>query len=69
MEAVEESLAELRQTVKSGKTRGLAWRKKQLKALIELIEDNEDKIFEALYEDLGKPQAEAYRDEVKSVYT
>ncbi|KAL5557608.1 hypothetical protein UlMin_039844 [Ulmus minor] len=63
-EEVEASLVEARQTFKSGHTRSVVWRKKQLEALIQLIHDNEDKIFEALYDDLGKHQAEAYRDEV-----
>ena len=61
---VEESLAELRQTFRSGKTRTASWRKSQLKALLRLIHENEDKIFEALKHDLGKHAVEAYRDEV-----
>lgn len=64
MEAVEESLAEARQTFRSGQTRSVAWRKKQLRALFELIHDNEEKIFKALDDDLGKHPTEAYRDEV-----
>ena len=59
-----EILDEIRQTFKSGKTRSLAWRKKQLRALLELIQDNEQKILKALHEDLGKHPTEAYRDEV-----
>ena len=66
MEDVEESLGELRQTFKSGKTKSLVWRKKQLRALVDLIQDNEDEIFKALYEDLGKHPNEAYRDEVNN---
>lgn len=61
---VEETLSELRQTFKSGRTRSVAWRKNQVSALLQLIHDQEDKIFKALYEDLGKHPAEAYRDEV-----
>ncbi|XP_024032931.1 aldehyde dehydrogenase family 3 member F1 isoform X2 [Morus notabilis] len=64
MEAVEESLAEARQTLRSGQTRSVAWRKKQLRALFELIHDNEEKIFKALDDDLGKHPTEAYRDEI-----
>ena len=64
MEAVEESLGEARKTFSSGKTRSVEWRKKQLRALIELIHDNEEKIFKALHDDLGKHPTEAYRDEV-----
>lgn len=61
---MEATLAEVRQTFKSGKTRSVTWRKKQLRALIELIQDNEEKLLKALLEDLGKHPTEAYRDEV-----
>ncbi|XP_021908340.1 aldehyde dehydrogenase family 3 member F1 [Carica papaya] len=64
MSGIEESLVELRQTFKSGKTRDLSWRKAQLRAIIELIHDNEEKIFGVLRQDLGKHSTEAYRDEV-----
>ncbi|XP_048231180.1 aldehyde dehydrogenase family 3 member F1 isoform X2 [Ricinus communis] len=63
MEKLEESLSEVRETFKSGKTRSAAWRKTQLKALIKLLKDNENEIFQALNQDLGKHPAEAYRDE------
>lgn len=66
-EIVEETLSELRQTFKSGRTRSVAWRKTQLTALLQLIKDNEEKVFEALYQDLGKHPVEAYRDEVRSL--
>lgn len=66
-EIVEETLSELRQTFKSGRTRSVAWRKTQLTALLQLIKDHEKKVFEALYQDLGKHPVEAYRDEVRSL--
>lgn len=59
-----ESLAEVRAIFNTHKTRTIAWRKNQLRALIKLIHDNEDKIFKALFDDLGKHRMEAYRDEV-----
>lgn len=61
---LEESLDEVRKTFRSGKTRSVARRKNQLRALKQLINDNEDKVFKALYDDLGKHPTEAYRDEV-----
>nr|QTZ19441.1 aldehyde dehydrogenase family 3 member F1 [Bixa orellana] len=61
---MEETLAELRETFKSRRTRPVAWRKKQLNAILNLIHDNEDLIFKALYKDLGKHPTEAFRDEV-----
>jgi aldehyde dehydrogenase (NAD+) len=68
MEELENSLGELRQTFKSGRTRSVTWRKNQLKALLELIRDKEEVIFEALQQDLGKHPVEAYRDEVTLYY-
>lgn len=57
-------MEELRQTFKTGKTKDVEWRKAQLKAIIKLLDDNQNKIFQALERDLGKHPVEAYRDEV-----
>ncbi|KAL9464574.1 hypothetical protein AB3S75_002226 [Citrus x aurantiifolia] len=64
MGEIEDKLAELTQTFRSGITKSVAWRKNQLRALIELLQDNEDKIFKALHQDLGKHPVETYRDEI-----
>ncbi|KAF5463049.1 hypothetical protein F2P56_018998 [Juglans regia] len=64
MGEVEKSLAELRKTFNSGRTRSVAWRKNQLRALLDLISHKEEVIFEALHQDLGKHPVEAYRDEI-----
>ncbi|XP_022775380.1 aldehyde dehydrogenase family 3 member F1 [Durio zibethinus] len=61
---MEGSVAELRETFKSGRTRSVAWRKNQLKALLDLVNENEESIFKALHQDLGKDPVESYRDEV-----
>ncbi|KAI5684130.1 hypothetical protein M9H77_05358 [Catharanthus roseus] len=58
------TLTELRQTFRSGRTRGVVWRKAQLNALLRLVSENEERIFEALQQDLGKHPVEAYRDEI-----
>lgn len=47
-----------------GKTRSLSERKTQLQSLRALVEENEDKLLEALHQDLGKPEVEAYVSEV-----
>ncbi|XP_050388025.1 aldehyde dehydrogenase family 3 member F1 [Argentina anserina] len=57
-------VCELRETFKSGRTRSVAWRKTQLNALLDLIRDNDEKILQALYQDLGKHPTEGYKDEV-----
>uniref|UniRef100_A0A6M2FA47 Aldehyde dehydrogenase n=1 Tax=Populus davidiana TaxID=266767 RepID=A0A6M2FA47_9ROSI len=64
MEGLEGTLAELRDTFKSGRTRSAAWRKSQLRAMIEFVQDNEEEIFKVLDQDVGKHPVEAYRDEV-----
>ncbi|GMI86382.1 aldehyde dehydrogenase 3F1 [Hibiscus trionum] len=61
---MEETIAELRETFRSGTTKSVSWRKKQLKALLDLVNENEDSIFNALDQDLGKSRVESYRDEV-----
>lgn len=62
----EDVLGELRTTFRSGRTRGLAWRKAQLQAILKLLAENEEEIFEALKQDLGKHPVESYRDEVSN---
>jgi acyl-CoA reductase-like NAD-dependent aldehyde dehydrogenase len=64
MEGLEGTLAELRDTFKSGRTISVAWRKSQLRAMIEFVQDNEEEMFKVLDQDLGKHPVEAYRDEV-----
>ncbi|MGE0707463.1 MAG: aldehyde dehydrogenase family protein [Planctomycetota bacterium] len=66
MEAVNVSshIDELRQTFRAGRTRPLAWRREQLRAIERMVTDHEERLFEALRADLGKPAAEAYGGEV-----
>jgi len=52
---------------KSGKTKDYSFRKYQLKLLYKAIEANKDKIYEALYSDLGKIEIESYMCEVAMV--
>ncbi|CAN1158211.1 Aldehyde dehydrogenase family 3 member F1 [Linum perenne] len=61
---MESDLEEMRDYFRSGKTRDGEWRKAQLKGLLTFVKRNESDIFQALMQDLGKPQVEAYRDEV-----
>ncbi|CAL1393171.1 unnamed protein product [Linum trigynum] len=64
MERVDKELAELRHTFRSGKTRSLAWRETQLKALLDLVHDHQETLFDALHHDLGKHPVESFRDEI-----
>jgi len=55
-----DTVAALQSSFASGKTRSLSWRKSQLIALKRLLEDNEHDILQALKQDLGKCESEAY---------
>ncbi|KAJ1280193.1 hypothetical protein BS78_04G212500 [Paspalum vaginatum] len=57
-------VGELREVYESGRTRGLEWRLSQLRGLVRLLEEEEEAIFDALHQDLGKHRAESFRDEV-----
>ncbi|KVH92318.1 Aldehyde dehydrogenase, C-terminal [Cynara cardunculus var. scolymus] len=61
---VTRSLEELRQTFKSGRTRSIDWRKQQLRAILRLLHENEDVLFQSLESELGKHPVESYRDEI-----
>ena len=53
-------LNHLKELVLSGKTRPEKWRRKQLKALSNLLDNHEQEILDALSEDLRKPPTEAF---------
>ncbi|CDY24790.1 BnaA08g15200D [Brassica napus] len=63
-ETVDQSLREMRETFASGRTRSVKWRKAQLGAIIEMVKDNEEKMSDVLFQDLGKHSTEAFRDEL-----
>lgn len=54
----------LRDTFDSGKTRSYKWRVSQLEAIINLTDQNQHLIFQALHSDLSKPETEAFIHEV-----
>ena len=53
-------LAQLQDLVLSGKTRKEKWRRIQLHALSNLLENHQQEILNALNEDLRKPPTEAF---------
>lgn len=65
------NLERLRAPVARGETRGEAWRRQQLKAMRQLLDESENDILDALHADLGKPPTEgmvevlALRQELK----
>lgn len=64
-----ELMTDLRATFESGLTRDLAWRDRQLAALNALLQDHEERIVEALGEDLAKPRQEVFLGELALLYS
>jgi aldehyde dehydrogenase (NAD+) len=60
-------VADLRDAFRSGRTRGLDWRLRQLAGLERMIVDHEPLLLEALRADMGKPVLEAYACEIGHV--
>ncbi|MFJ9607649.1 aldehyde dehydrogenase family protein [Kitasatospora sp. NPDC101176] len=58
------TVARLRATFDTGRTKPLAWRLAQLAALRALLTERSEELLQALHADLGKGTAEAYRTEV-----
>ena len=61
-----ELVARLREPSVRSRTRNVAWREEQLRALIQTLEECEGKITESLKADLGKPSIESWASEVTS---
>ena len=59
-EEIHEIVLSQREFFYSGKTLDIKFRKEQLKKLRKALEDNEELLEKALYEDLGRSEAEAY---------
>lgn len=60
-------IAAIRATYRSGTTRPLAWRRRQLEAMVRMLEENETELQAALATDLGKPVAEGYLTDIAYV--
>ncbi len=58
-ETYAEAVSTLRASFVSGRTRPLAWRRKQLERLLQMYEENEELLCHALATDLHKPRQEA----------
>ena len=63
---IAKTVARLRQTFATGRTRNLEWRKEQLRGLNRLMVENETKIADALEKDLGRSPFEAWLADVAS---
>lgn len=61
------TIAALRATFDSGRTTELAWRKRQLQGIADLVKENEQQLLGALAKDLGKPPFDAWLAELNMV--
>jgi len=64
---IPETVSRLRATFATGRTRGVEWRKQQLKALEALMTENEAAILEAVAEDHGRAPFETWMTDVAPV--
>ncbi|MFY9920442.1 MAG: aldehyde dehydrogenase family protein, partial [Mycobacterium sp.] len=64
---IPETVARLRATFATGRTRSVEWRKQQLKAMQRMVEENETAIAAALEQDLGRKPFEAWLADIASV--
>jgi hypothetical protein len=65
--AVPHIVKDLQRTVRSGITRTAEWRIQQLRAILKLVQENEERIIQVLAQDIGKPAHEAFLTEVCSL--
>jgi aldehyde dehydrogenase (NAD+) len=63
---VRQTVARLRATFASGRTRNLRWRLEQLSAVERLLDERESEIAEALAADLGRPAQDAWLGDISS---
>jgi aldehyde dehydrogenase (NAD+) len=64
---IPDTVARLRKTFATGRTRSVEWRKQQLKAIEKMMTENEGAIAVALEQDLGRKPFEAWLADIASV--
>ena len=57
---IPDTVAHLRATFRSGRTKPVAWRLGQLEAIERMVREREDEFLAALAEDLGRPAVDAW---------
>lgn len=65
MEDYKQLIDTARQAWNNRKTRPIAWRKQQLQQFLKLLDENEEILVQALYQDLHKPKQEAITFEIE----
>ncbi|CAM8964545.1 unnamed protein product [Rhodiola kirilowii] len=67
MRSMEVEVEEAREYFDKGNTKAASWRRQQLKGLRRFVKEQEEAVFRAVKQDLGKHRVEAYRDEIGTV--
>jgi len=67
--SIPDTVAAVRATFDSGRTRSLAWRHRQLDGLLQLLEVHRDELIDALHQDVGKPRPEAHFTDIGTTAT
>ncbi|WP_375493805.1 aldehyde dehydrogenase family protein [uncultured Jatrophihabitans sp.] len=67
--SVPDTVAQLRATFKSGRTRPIEWRLEQLDAIVRLLSEHEKDFIAALAKDLGRPRVDAWLADLAPVVT
>lgn len=63
---IPDAMAQVRREFASGRTRDRAWRAKQLRNMIRMLDEQEDQIAAALADDLGRSRTEAWLGDISS---
>ncbi len=58
--SIPDTVAQLRATFRSGRTKSLEWRLEQLDAIVRLVTERESEMVDALAKDLGRPAVDAW---------
>lgn len=64
MSTVAQHVADLRETFRSGITRTYEWRIQQLRQLVRLLDENEQRFVDALRQDSGKSEFTTFAGEI-----
>ncbi|CAO3650122.1 unnamed protein product [Cunninghamella echinulata] len=67
LDTIQDNVSALRLNFDTGKSRSIAFRKKQIQKIYDLVSENEERFYEALRKDMNKPRSEALSGDVAPV--
>ncbi|KAI8066700.1 Aldehyde/histidinol dehydrogenase [Gongronella butleri] len=66
-DTLEDSVSVLRGTFLAGTSRELRWRRLNIERIHDMVKENEEKFYDALAKDMGKPRLEAFTGDINPV--